>query len=250
MRGWVGFFLAALLWPVSPATAEDLTALQASFLRGDYAGVIQEVRHREQQGKPLSDGTLYLWGVCALKLNQTEEGRLALQRLMSQHPSSRWRAQGRLALGQSWEEEGRDEEALKVYENLLQEDGAGPYSFQAALRLGRVQMRLGQWQRSRATLESLARRAPESPEASAARDLLRQGTFYYCVQVGSFTAEGNAGRLAGELKRRGYESEVNEGVLQGKTFYRVRVGRFTSRDQAEAELKRLRNDGFPGRVFP
>lgn len=243
-------FAALLVIPAVPAAGEELASLQADFLRGDYGGVVQEVRRMDRQGMSLNDGALYLWGVSSLKLNQTEEGRLALQRLMTQYPSSRWRAQSRLALGQSWEDEARDEEALKVYEQLAEEDRSGPYFAQALLRVGKVQMRLGQWQESKSTLELLVSRLPQSQEAVAAKDLLRQGTFFFCVQVGSFSAQGNAEKLAAEMKRRGYAAEVSEGLLQGKTFYRVRVGRFSSRDQAEQELQRLKQEGFPGRIFP
>ncbi len=160
----------------APARADELSSLQASFLRGDYSGVVQEIRNMEAQGRGLNDGALYLWGVSALQLDHLEEGRQVLERLMSQYPESPWRVQ--------------------------------------------------------------------------AQQVLQQGTFYYCVQVGSFSSEQNAGRLSSEMKHRGYASEVSEGVLGGKTFYRVRVGRFGSRVEAEGELKRLKQEGFPGRVFP
>ncbi len=170
-------FLSPLtLHPLPVFAAEELASLQAAFLRGDYNGVVREIRQRETQGRPLDDATLYLWGVCALQLDHLEEGRLALERLISRYPVSPWRPQ--------------------------------------------------------------------------AQEVLQQWTFYYCVQVGAFSSEQNARRLSGELKKRGYESEVSEGVMQGKTFYRVRVGRFNSRAEAEGELKRLRQEGFPGRIFP
>ena len=175
LLGMTGLLISLLLIAL-PARAEELASLQAAFLREDYNGVVREVRQMEQQGRALNDGTLYLWGVCALQLDHLEEGRLALGRLVSQYPASPWRAQ--------------------------------------------------------------------------AQELLQRRLSYYCVQVGAFSSEQNARRLAGELKRRGYESEISEGTMQGKTFYRVRVGRFGSRPEAEAELQRLRQEGFPGRIFP
>ncbi len=174
---WISLFLPTpfTLHP-SPVFAEELSSLQASFLRGDYDQVVQETRRMDRQGQTLNDGTLYLWGVCAMQLDHLEEGRAALQRLTSQYPSSPWRAQ--------------------------------------------------------------------------AQELLQLGAFYYCVQVGSFSSEQNARKLAAEIKKRGYAAEVGEGVLGGKIFYRVRVGRFGSRPEAERELERLKQDGFPGRIFP
>ena len=228
--------------------AEDLSSLQAAFLRGDYNGVVREAHRLNGQRGSLTDGVLYLWGISALKLDNAEEGRQALGRLIAEHSDSQWRAQALLALGQSWEEAGQDDEALKSYKALL--ENAGSYFPQAALKLGRVQMRLGLWQESRSTLNSLVQRAPQSPEAAAARDLLGQGSFYYCVQVGAFSAEPNAERLANELKRRGYSPEISKATLEGNPISRVRLGRFNSRQEAEGELKRLREDGFPGRIFP
>lgn len=229
--------------------AEELASLQASFLRGDYDGVVREAKRLDQGGPGLSDGMLYLWGVSAMKLERSQEARQILQRLIDRYSSSRWRGQARLLVGQILEEEGEDIEAAKRYTDLL-EGGGGADFPQAALRLGRIQMKQGLWEESRRSLETLVRKMPDSPEAEAARQLMQQGTFYYCVQVGAFSAEGNAGRLAGELKRRGYAAEESEGLLQGKRFYRVRVGRFASRREAEEQLRRLRQDGFPGKIFP
>ncbi len=248
-----GFSLAmtvGLLFMTAIAGAEDLSSLQASFLRGDYTGVVQEARRLDRQGGTLSDGALYLWGMSALKLNSPEEGRQALNRLIAKYTGSRWRAQALLALGQSWEETGRDDEASKAYQSLLETEGSGSYFSQGALKLAKVQMRLGLWQESRSTLNSLVQRAPQSPEAAAARELAGHGTFYYCVQVGAFSAEPNAERLAGELKQCGYASEISQGTMDGKTFYRVRVGQFQSKEEAGTSLKKLREEGFPGRVFP
>lgn len=175
---WISLFLPTpfTLHPSPVFAAEELSSLQASFLRGDYSGVVREIRSMESEGRSLSDGALYLWGVSALQLDHWEEGRLVLERLISQYPESPWRIQ--------------------------------------------------------------------------AREVLQQGRFYYCVQVGSFSSERNAEKLSSEMKHRGYASEVSEGVLGGKRFYRVRIGRFGSRMEAEGELKRLKQEGFPGRIFP
>ncbi len=246
MNGFISLLIVTMV--ASVCIAEDLSSLQAAFLRGDYNGVVREAHRLDGQRGSLTDGVLYLWGISALKLDNAEEGRQVLGRLVAEHSDSRWREQALLALGQSWEEAGRDDEALKSYKALL--ENSGSYFPQAQLKLGRVQMRLGLWQESRSTLNSLVRRAPQSPEAAAAQDLLGQGSFYYCVQVGAFSSESNAQRLASELKRRGYSPEISKAAPEGNTVFRVRLGRFNSRQEAEGELKRLREDGFPGRIFP
>lgn len=71
---------------------------------------------------------------------------------------------------------------------------------------------------------------------------------YFSVQVGAFGTKANAVRLKNGLERGGYEAQVSEVLMEGRRFFRVRVGRFPNRPDAEAELRRLRADGFPGEV--
>ena len=92
--------LAISLFLAAPAGAEELSSLQTAFLRGDYSGVVREVRSMDSQGRGLNDGALYLWGVCALQLDNLEEGRTALERLIAQYPASPWRAQAQALLHQ------------------------------------------------------------------------------------------------------------------------------------------------------
>ncbi|MBI3616525.1 MAG: SPOR domain-containing protein [Candidatus Omnitrophica bacterium] len=73
---------------------------------------------------------------------------------------------------------------------------------------------------------------------------------YFSVQLGAFETRANADRLKVELERRGYPAEVTDAVMDGRTLYRVRVGRFSSRVEAQAQVQRLRVDGFPGEVVP
>ena len=98
----IACILAAPLFFSAPAMAEDLSSLQASFLRGDYTGVVREIRSMESEDQSLSDGALYLWGVCALQLGHLEEGRLALERLIAQYPASPWRPQAQEFLQRGW----------------------------------------------------------------------------------------------------------------------------------------------------
>ncbi len=83
-------------------------------------------------------------------------------------------------------------------------------------------------------------RAPESvPVADVPSDPLSA----WAVQVGSFTSQDNAERLAEALKQQGYRAFVTRTRDKGRTFFRVRVGPEQDKDRAEALARRLQKDG-------
>lgn len=61
----------------------------------------------------------------------------------------------------------------------------------------------------------------------------------YRVQVGAFSEEANARRLADKLRQAGYPVLVKSGSL-----YRVQVGAFSQRSNAEALLQELKAGGY------
>ena len=70
----------------------------------------------------------------------------------------------------------------------------------------------------------------------------------WAVQVGSFSSEANAERLAAELKERGYPAFVALSLIDGQSMHRVRVGPEPDRGRAETLAERLRRDGQGGKV--
>ena len=81
--------------------------------------------------------------------------------------------------------------------------------------------------------------SPEAVVAAVARE-----TFY--VQVGAFTVQANAERLARELKGGGYPStRIQEAVVDGVRYWRVQAGAFAGVAHANEGLSRLA-DRFPG----
>jgi DedD protein len=60
------------------------------------------------------------------------------------------------------------------------------------------------------------------------------------VQVGSFSAEANAGNLVSTLRQKGlsaYQETVNS---SGSEIYRVRIGPFLDREEAMRTERRIR----------
>jgi rare lipoprotein A len=79
----------------------------------------------------------------------------------------------------------------------------------------------------------------EAVVAAVARE-----TFY--VQVGAFTVQANAERLARELAAGGYPTtRIAEGVVGGVRYWRVQAGAFAGMEHANEGLARLA-DRFPG----
>ena len=70
----------------------------------------------------------------------------------------------------------------------------------------------------------------------------------YVVQLGSFSSRAGAERLAGEVRRRGFDVRVTEVRVGSRELHRVRVGATAPKDAADALASRLRALGHTGRV--
>lgn len=68
----------------------------------------------------------------------------------------------------------------------------------------------------------------------------------YAVQVGAFSIESNAVRLAEDLRYRYGAADVQQGYKGSQVIYRVRVGNYSSLDLAEQAKEKFRLDEFPG----
>jgi rare lipoprotein A len=93
-------------------------------------------------------------------------------------------------------------------------------------------------------IRALGRRSPGAapPPASAPTAVVKLGPF--TVQVGAFTQESNAWRLAALLRANFPDVAVVDYNRGDQVFRRVRVGKLSSLDQAEKLQARLRQDGY------
>ena len=72
----------------------------------------------------------------------------------------------------------------------------------------------------------------------------------WAVQLGSFSSEANANRLAAELKRKGFGAFLSRVPGSSGELLRVRVGPQANRPAAEAMAERLQAAGYRGQVVP
>ena len=84
--------------------------------------------------------------------------------------------------------------------------------------------------------------APDTPTRSA--------TGMWAVQLGSFSNEVNAERLAADLRQEGFAAFLSKLSTNSGELHRVRVGPQRDREAAEIMLARLERSGQKGQVVP
>jgi DedD protein len=99
---------------------------------------------------------------------------------------------------------------------------------------------------------AVTKAAPQGGATGSAREQAAAGkpAEGWAVQVGSFSQEKNAERVAAELEKTGFRAYVSRLEQSGRVLYRVRVGPVASREEAEQLAKRLRGAGRRAQVMP
>jgi DedD protein len=78
----------------------------------------------------------------------------------------------------------------------------------------------------------------------------QSATGMWAVQLGSFSNQANAERLAADLRQSGYAAFLSQLSTSSGSLHRVRVGPQKDRESAEAVLGKLGGDGHKGQVVP
>jgi DedD protein len=73
-------------------------------------------------------------------------------------------------------------------------------------------------------------------------------TGMWAVQLGSFSNQANAERLAADLRKKGYAAFLSQLQTESGQLHRVRVGPQDSRDSAESIAAKLNAAGHKGQV--
>ncbi len=91
---------------------------------------------------------------------------------------------------------------------------------------------------------------PEEPPPADAGPNNRSATGMWAVQLGSFSNQANADRLAAELRQQGFAAFLSRLQTPNGQLHRVRVGPQRDRASAEAMAVRLERAGQKGQVVP
>lgn len=90
-------------------------------------------------------------------------------------------------------------------------------------------------------------KADVTPAAAAAAE---SATGMWAVQLGSFSSQANAERLAADLRKSGYAAFLSQLSTSSGSLHRVRVGPQKDRESAEAVAGKLGGAGHKGQVVP
>jgi DedD protein len=95
-------------------------------------------------------------------------------------------------------------------------------------------------------------KADDAPAAkpAATGSAAESSTGMWAVQLGSFSNEANAERLAADLRKNGYAAFLSQHKSSSGSLHRVRVGPQKDRESAEAVASKLGGDGHKGQVVP
>jgi len=75
-------------------------------------------------------------------------------------------------------------------------------------------------------------------------------TGMWAVQLGSFSGQENAERLAADLRKQGFAAFLSQLSTSSGQLHRVRIGPQKDREAAEAMAARLQKAGHKGQVVP
>ena len=78
----------------------------------------------------------------------------------------------------------------------------------------------------------------------------QSSTGMWAVQLGSFSNQGNAERLAADLRKQGYAAFLSQLQTGSGALHRVRIGPQEDRDSAESVAAKLAKSGHAGQVVP
>ncbi len=97
---------------------------------------------------------------------------------------------------------------------------------------------------AKTSTNSMASARMESPTAT------ESSTGMWAVQLGSFSVQENAERLAADLRNQGYAAFLSRLETGSGPLHRVRIGPQKDRDSAESVAAQLGQSGHAGQVVP
>jgi DedD protein len=91
---------------------------------------------------------------------------------------------------------------------------------------------------------------PPKPQSAPAQTAAASTTGMWAVQLGSFSSQENAERLAASLRKDGYAAFISQLKSGSQQLHRVRVGPQKDRGSAESVAAQLQKAGHKGQVVP
>ncbi len=242
-----GVVIAVLAGFSSEVLASSMRDAQQAYLVGNYSEVISICSHF--QGEYTNrDEALYLTALSYMKMGIYEKARSYFRSLLRNFKGSPFYESALVKLVDTYFLDNDIEYAEKLYKSILRKYPSISYKPLIYLRLAQISAKQGRWNDERKYINLIKTKYPHSVEQKLAERIEKRG-YFFTVQVGAFSRYENALHFMKELKMRyrPYIVEEKDGDL---TFYKVRVGKYKERQEAEIVFNRLRQEGYPARIYP
>ncbi len=250
---WIYFGFCALSFGFIPTVyAATLDLAKMHFLQDDYPSAIQDCQGIVQTGLKNTDTAeaYYLMGLSYLKINEPAKAASSFQDGLSQNPDEELKEKIDLAVGETYFLDNQIQPAYEQFKKILSSNPKTSFAPTLYFHLANCGLKLGLWDDARSYLNKINQEYPLSLEAPFATDILKNGEFYFTIQIGSFINEKNARELYENLKSKGYDAYLSQFERGGSVYHRVRVGKFNLPNEVLAEEEKLKNDGFPTHLWP
>jgi tetratricopeptide (TPR) repeat protein len=248
--GLIFILILSILIPAKKSLSkEDLQTIETYILRENYTQAISAAK-KVLPLLPAYDvpRAQFLLGLAYLKSGQPQTARKYFQLALRGSQDNNLIKRANLAIGDSYFVENNFERAASCYIQFLDKYKRTDYEQIVKFKLAQSYLKLGKWSKAKRLLESVAKSS--SVEAEPAKKILKEGQFFFTIQVGSFQNKKNAYNLLRKLKKEGLKSFVIETQIDNLTFYRVRVGGLNARKEAERLAKKLKEKGLPAKIYP
>ena len=176
-------------------------------------------------GGPNTEDVLYLEALSLLKLGRGNEARIKFGELENSFTASDRKASASASIADSYYYEGNFEKAAQTYQDTLRK-----------------------YPNSDQTTYILYKLRELSPGAQPLKQHAFEETQFFTVQVGSFSKIRNANVLIRKLSGHRYDAYTEKDPSSG--MYRVRVGKFKSKTDVLTAESRLKQEGYPTKIYP
>jgi tetratricopeptide (TPR) repeat protein len=265
----LGLCILSLIF-FSHAYGLNIDALKSYFLKGDYALCIKEAEKilaDSGEKDKNRDELYYLLGLSYLKENSPLAAGYNFKIILNQYKNNRFQEEALMGLGDCYFLRGDYTIAAFQYQELLDKNPKTRLKAGIYLRFAQLGAKTANQEQEKEYLARLKNEYPFSPEANFKGDLFPQGaaielsrnpsmehiadsTISYSIQVGAFSSNINAAKLARKLQKNGYEVHIEQASSAGKSIYKVRIGNISNRQKARELERKLQADGYPTKIIP
>ncbi|MDP1853980.1 MAG: tRNA (N6-isopentenyl adenosine(37)-C2)-methylthiotransferase MiaB [Candidatus Omnitrophota bacterium] len=228
-------------WAASLSTAQEL------FLRSDYDGVIKECKQELASSRRSKPEVNYLLALAYIKKGELTQAEDNFTKVITECKTLPVCNKALLGLGDVYFLKDDYNKAREIY--LQVKESSRELGAQVYYRLAQVNLKLGDIEKAKEYSTLLKKDYPLSFEAQKSVTL-NASDIFFTVQVGAFSSQKNASKLASDLNEKGFDAYIDAPNTTDNALYRVRVGKFKTKKEAESATQSLSEQGYPTKIWP